>query len=198
MPLCFLKIGAHQLEPTAWQCLQDTCSFFCLSSLTLLLLLLVLDSEFSFSAEFLTTIRTKIKASICHVRHCECSSSPCAWGAHTAWQGPPLAQVCLIPAGRATSLGWGILPTLCCEPGFTAFPHLQNALAASASPALYSAGFHPNKRRKETEKAVRQGSGRREFLLNSFSQAQFLFETVPIPVFITMHFSFDKYLFHFI
>lgn len=45
MPLCFLKMEARQLETTAWQWLQDCCSFFCLSSLTLLLLLLVLEQN---------------------------------------------------------------------------------------------------------------------------------------------------------
>lgn len=75
MPLCFLKMGALQLELTACHCLLDSCSSFCLFSLTLLLLLLVLDSECSFSAEFLTTIRTKIQASICRVK---CSVSAAA------------------------------------------------------------------------------------------------------------------------
>lgn len=148
------------------------------------------------------TARSKtMKSNISHVKPIVHAPPvlPCVVHTHPG-QAPPLAHACLILQAEPPARTAGSLPTFYFELWWTAFPQLQHGTAASASPALcfWVAGFHPTRRRKETRKAVRQESGRREFLINSFSQTTFLFETIPIPVFITMHFSFDKCLFHFI
>lgn len=193
MPLCFLKMEARQLEPTGWQCLQDSCSFFCLFSN-------LAASPLSSWAEFKSwlpsgpNLRPAFPMSnMLWVQQ----QSLCAWGTHSLARSPSgtgVVDPCRQshqPALRdaANPLLWARIYS---------FSTSSEWSGCFCLPSSLSPGFHPNKRRKETEKAVRQGSGKREFLINSFSQVPFLFETIPIPVFITKHFSFDKCLFNFI
>lgn len=143
MLLCFLKMEAGQLEPTPWQCLQDSCSFSCLSSLTLLLFWLVPEQNSGLDYHQDQNQGQDFPCQMC----CECSSSACVCGA-----GPPLAQACLIPAGRATSLDWGILPTLCCEQDLLLF-HIFTMVWLLLPPQLSTLqDFTPTKGGKKQKK----------------------------------------------
>lgn len=191
------NVDACHLETTAWQWLQDSCSFFHKFPLTLLLLLLLLEQNSGLDC--CQEQNYEAKHFPCQTYRA-CPASSRVWCTHVL-DGVRLGHKRVWPL-QAEPPAWtaGGLPTLCFERRFPAFPCAQHGTAASASPALcfWVAGFHPRKSSKETREAVRQESGRREFLINSFSWTTFLFETAPIPVFITMHFSFDKCLFHFI
>ena len=164
---------------------KDGCSFFHTCPLTLLLLLLLLEQNWGL--DYREDQNYEAQQFLCQT-----------YSACTAiLDGLPLGNMRVWslraePPARAA----GSLPALRFELRFTEFPCAQHGTAAPASPALccWVAGFHPSKRGK---KQAKQYSGR-EFPINFFSQATFLFETLPTPVFIAMHFSSDKCLFHFL